>query len=82
MYTKNKAFDKSYYLALIEQATQHHNFIDRKDVNELLWDKLPDWMDEEKKKSKITSLLTELRKNGTIRNDGSDYRPKWVHHSK
>jgi ATP-dependent DNA helicase RecG len=47
-------------------------------VDELLWNKLPEWMDEKQKKIKITNLLAELRSIGKIRNDGSDTKPKWV----
>lgn len=78
LYTKNKAFDKSYYFDLIEKAIEQHTHIDRKVADELLWDRLPDWMDADKKRNKITSLLTELRKTNRIRNAGSDYKPMWV----
>lgn len=77
-YTKNKAFDKSYYCDLIENAIQQHTHIDRKVVDELLWDRLPEWMNEIQKRNKITSLLTELRKNNKIKNSGSDAKPMWV----
>jgi len=78
LYTKNKAFDKTYYFDLIEKAIEQHNHIDRKVVDELLWDRLPEWMNVEKKKNKITSLLTELRKSKRIKNAGSDYKPMWI----
>lgn len=78
LYTKNKAFDKSYYCDLIENAIQQHAHIDRKVVDELLWDRLPEWMDETQKRNKITSLLTELRKKNKIKNCGSDAKPMWI----
>ncbi|MDX2247378.1 MAG: ATP-binding protein [Bacteroidia bacterium] len=78
VYTKNKAFDKSYYLDLIEKAIREHSFVERNDVDELLWNKLPEWMNEKQKKIKINNLLSELRRKGIIKNEGSDTKPKWV----
>ncbi len=77
-YSKNSAFDKSYYLDLIQKAVKEHGFLDRQDIDELLWKKLPEWMDERQKKIKINNLISELRKKGIIRNDGNDAKPKWV----
>jgi ATP-dependent DNA helicase RecG len=77
-YTKNKAFDKAYYLDLIEKSIQQHKSINRKDVDELLWNKLPEWMDEKQKKNKITNLLSEMRHGGRIKNAGSDVSPVWI----
>jgi ATP-dependent DNA helicase RecG len=77
-YSKNKAFEKPYYLDLIIKSIKEHGFLERSDVDELLWNKLPEWMGEKQKKIKITNLLAELRSNGKIRNEGSDKTPKWV----
>src|SRR3990172_9020328 len=77
-YTKNRPFDKAYYLDLIEKAIREHGYVERKDVDELLWRKLPDWMSDNQKKIKINNLLSELRRENRIRNDGSDAKPKWV----
>jgi ATP-dependent DNA helicase RecG len=77
-YTKNKAFDKKYYLDLIEKAINEHGSLNRTDVDELLWKKLPDWMDEKQRKTKIANLLSELRIKNKIRNAGNDSHPKWV----
>ncbi len=77
-YSKNKAFDKTYYLDLVEKAIREHRSVDRNDVNDLLWKKLPDWMSEKQKTSKITNLLSELRIKNRIRNVGNDSKPKWI----
>lgn len=78
VYSKNRAFDKAYYLDLIEKAIKEHGNVERNDVDELLWKKLPEWMDERQKKTKINNLLSELRKKGRIKNAGNDAKPKWV----
>lgn len=77
-YSKNKAFDKSYYLDLIEKAIKEHKSLERKDIDELLWNKLPEWMNEKQKKNKINNLLSELRRRDKIENKGTYKMPKWV----
>lgn len=77
-YTKNKAFDKAYYLDLIEKSIQHHHSVNRKDVDELLWNKLPEWMGDKQRKYKIGNLLSELRRSGKTINVGSDAHPIWT----
>lgn len=77
-YSKNRAFDKGYYLDLIEKAIREHGFLERKDTDDLLWNKLPEWMGDKQKKIKINNLLSELRRENRIQNNGSDSKPKWV----
>lgn len=77
-YTKNKAFDKQYYIDLICSALNQHSELNRKDIDELLTNKLPDWMTSQQKKNKVTNLLTSCKKQGKIENLGADSRPKWV----
>jgi len=77
-YSKNKAFDKQYYLDLILKSILEHGFMERADLDKLLWKKLPDWMDEKQRKIRIKNLIAELRKSGKIKNEGVDAKPKWV----
>lgn len=77
-YSKNKAFDKQYYLDLICKALGEHGSLTRKDVDALLWKKLPDWMSDMQRKSKIGNLLSELRSGGKILNKGGSKYPQWV----
>ena len=77
-YSKNRAFDTAYYRDLIVKAITEHNDLSRKDIDELLWKKLPDWMDPKQKKIKINNLIAELRRKKTIENKGNDVKPKWV----
>ncbi len=77
-YTKNKAFDKQYYLDLIVKSIIQHKSLSRKDVDELLWNKLPDWMNDKQRKYKIGNLLSELRMKGKIENVGIHKEPKWI----
>lgn len=77
-YSKNSAFDTKYYQDLITKAIEEHNDLSRKDIDDLLWKKLPDWMDSKQKKIKINNTIAELRKKNVIENQGSDAKPKWV----
>ncbi|NVO07293.1 MAG: putative DNA binding domain-containing protein [Rhodoferax sp.] len=77
-YSKNLAFDKQYYLDLVCKAVKEHGSLSRKDIDELLWNKLPDWMDDKQRKAKVGNLLTELRRNKKITNLGSYAHPAWA----
>jgi len=77
-YTKNAPFEKKYYLDWIEKLLKEHKSASRRDIDRLLWDKLPDWMTERQKKIKIGNLISEMRRGNIIRNKGTDRRPHWV----
>jgi ATP-dependent DNA helicase RecG len=77
-YSKNKGFDKQYYLDLILKSISEHGSMTRSEIDSLLWNKLPDYMDEAKKKIKINNLINELsNKLNKICNGGSNASPKW-----
>lgn len=78
LYSKNRAFDKQYYLDLICKAIGEHGSLTRHDIDELLWNKLPDWMDDKQRKIKVNNLISECRRNGKIINSGSDAQSKWI----
>jgi ATP-dependent DNA helicase RecG len=77
-YSKNKGFDDAYYLDFIEKSIREHGHLNRKDIDDLLWKKLPEWMDDKQKKIKINNLLSTLRNQKRIKNLGSDAASKWV----
>jgi len=66
-YTRNKGMNDQYYRDFIEKAIDDHKSMSRKDIVELLWDKLPEVLDDKKKNAKIANLLTALRKAGKIK---------------
>ncbi len=69
IYIKNKAFDDQYYRDLIIQYLKKYGKAQKKDIRDLIWDKLPDVLDDKKKNSKISTLLTSLRVKGLITTD-------------
>ncbi len=76
-YTKNKGLDKQYYLDLILKSIKQHKTVTRKDIDELLWKKLPDIYSDTQKKTKINNLISELRKKQKIINRGTFAAPRW-----
>lgn len=66
-YTKNKGLDDKYYKDLLVNLIKQHKKVSRKDVDDLLFTKLPDALTEKQKITKIGHLLSALKKNGTIR---------------
>ncbi len=77
-YTRQKAFNKQEYFDWIVKGLKDHGSLTRNDIEDLVWDRLSDLYDDRQKKIKINNLIAELRRNKLIRNEGNDYRPKWV----
>jgi len=77
-YSKNKAFGKQQYFEWILKSIHEHGSLSRKDIDELLWNMLPAWMNVEQKTNRIRNLITELREKGEIVNTGSDKNPEWI----
>jgi ATP-dependent DNA helicase RecG len=77
-YSKNKALDKQYYLDFILKAISDHGSLNRKEIDELLWNKLPDWMNDEQRRNRITHLISELRNQEKIVNKGTYKNSKWI----
>ena len=80
-YSKNRGFNKNYYLDLILKAVKEHGSLSRKDIDDLILDKLPDIYDSKQKKVKINNLITELSRKGEIKNTGNDHSPFWISNS-
>ena len=76
-YIKNKAFDDQYYKDLIINYLKEYQKAKKKDLRVLLWDKLPDVLNDNQKERKIGNLLASLRKNGDIKTDSED-RTSWI----
>lgn len=77
-YTKNRAFDKQYYLDLILKAIKEHEGMTRREIDDLLWNKLPEWMTDEQRKNRIRNLISALSAENIIVNVGSKTNSNWV----
>lgn len=76
-YTKNKGLTNKYYRDLVITALNQHKTMTRKEINDLLLDKLPEFMSEKQKINKIGNILGFLRNQKLIINSGSDHQPIW-----
>ena len=77
-YIKNKAFDDSHYKKLIISFIDKYKSASRKEIDDLLFEKLSDVLSKKQKAYKIGNLLASLRKEGVIENLGSLAKPKWI----
>ena len=78
-YIKNRAFDKNYYKQLIIDFIKQYSVASRKDIDQLLMDKLPNILDEDQKRKKTSNLINEMsNKDNSIKNGGSDRKPGWI----
>lgn len=61
------------------QGIVHHGSLSRRDIEEILWYKLSDLHDTDKKKKiKITNIISALRDKNAIQNSGSDKKSNWI----
>ncbi len=78
-YIKNKGFDDKYYKDLVIEYLKQYGKAKKKDIRELLWDKLPDALSDKQKEYKIGNLLAVLKKNNIFDTDSTNQqRPYWV----
>jgi len=69
-YTRNKGLEKSFYREMIVQHLRHFKQANRKDLEKILIDKLPDGLSDVQKENKIKNLLAEMSKEGLVTSDG------------
>ncbi len=78
-YIKNKGFDDKYYKDLIVEYLKQYGKAKKKDIRELLWDKLPDALNDTQKENKIHNLLAALRKQRIIGKDSENQQQSsWI----
>lgn len=78
-YIKNKGFDDKYYKDLIIQFLEEYHHAKKKDIRELLWDKLSDVLSDQQKEYKIGNLLSALKQSNVIMTSTSNQqRNEWV----
>ncbi len=70
-YTLKKGFNDAECQEWILKALNDHKVLSRKQINELLWNKLPIDFTEDQKMAKIKNLLYKMHKNNTIYLDGN-----------
>ena len=76
-YIRTRAFDDGHYRKMITDYLGEFGKASRQEINQLLWNKLSDALDDKQKAAKIANLLTGLRRSGKIRNAASRKVPEW-----
>ena len=76
---KNKGFDDKYYKDLIVEYLKQYDKARKKEIRELLWDKLPDALSEKQKENKIRNLLYSLKQKQIIETDSTNQqKSNWI----
>jgi len=76
-YIRMRAQDDDYYAKLIMDYLQQYDHASKKEIKQLLLNKLSDALTEKQKSNKINNLLTKLRLSGRIFNSGTDAASSW-----
>ena len=76
-YIKTRGLDEGYYRKLVGEYLEKFRHASRADIDKFLKSKLSDALDGRQKETKISNLLTRMRKGGEIRNTGSRKAPRW-----
>lgn len=77
-YIRTRAQDDEHYRKLILDFVTKFQSATRADIEKLLLRNLSDALDDDQKRRKIGNLLSSMRKEGKIRNDGTRRFPVWV----
>lgn len=78
-YIKNRAFDDKYYQDMIVDYISEFGKANKQAVRNLLWDKLPDTLEDKQKERKILTLLTALKRKGVIKTDSPNkQKSNWI----
>lgn len=75
---RDRGFHDQYYMDMILELVREHQPVSRKDIDDLLLDKLPEVLSEKQKKDKIHNLLIRLKKKANLQNAGNKRYPAWV----
>ena len=65
-YTLTKGFDDAECIEWVVKALKDHGVLTRKQINELLWGKLPIDFNDSQKLTKVGNILTKMRKHGIV----------------
>ena len=77
IYIRNKAFDDEHYKKMIEAYIEEYGSATRKEIEDLILDKLSDAISDKQKRNKVGNLISALRISGKIENKGSLAKPIW-----
>lgn len=76
-YIRTRAQNDAHYARLVVDYLTQYGGASRREIDDLLGKYLPDVLDAKQQRSKVTNLLTHMRKSGTIHNVGTRQKPRW-----
>lgn len=76
-YIRNRGFDDAYYQRLVVEYLQKYAQATRKDLDDLLLQKLPEVLDAKKKQNKVRNLLQAMRRARLIVRTGAKNTAIW-----
>lgn len=76
-YTRNKGLDTELLKSFIMKHIEIHGSATRKELEDLLLDKMPDYMDEKQRRKRLDNILQDMR-DDIIVNIGSRKISKWI----
>ncbi|HWQ63408.1 MAG TPA: transcriptional regulator, partial [Methanospirillum sp.] len=77
-YIKNRPFDKRHYKKMVISFLEKFNGATRKEIDQLLIDKLSDVLSDSQKRDVIKNLLQEMKRENTINIVGKSRWARWV----
>jgi len=78
-YIKLRGFKDEHYKKMILEYIDKYGSIDKKEIDNLLLDILPNVLDKEQKENKVRNLIYAMSKRDkTIINEGTNRKPKWI----
>ena len=76
-YIRTRAQDDAHYARLVVDYLKQYGGASRREIDDLLSKYLPDALDAKQQRSKVTNLLSKMRRDGKIRNAGTQQKPRW-----
>ena len=76
-YSKNTGLTNEQVESFILKALTEHGEMERSEIDRMVWDILPAWMDEKKKRTRVENLLRALREIGKITNHRNGPKSIW-----
>ena len=77
-YSKHKGLAEKKCEALLLDSLKDHGSLTKQEIVRLLWDVLPDQLDDKQKMNKIEYLLKQLRLKGEIENESKGKESVWM----
>ena len=76
-YSQLKGMEEQYYREFLLRAIGEHGSLSRKQIDQLLFKKLPDVLSDQQKMNKIHNIISDLRRKGEIKRKGWASQTIW-----